>query len=470
MPRSPARFRRLTLETLCDRRVMENHAPVLDTSTHPTLSPSYANNTFNTAGTLVGDFANPRISDADADAQKGIAVIGLTERGSNQGDWQYSTDDGVTWLGIGDGSDEDLLFGSAPSDAAALVLKPNDRLRYDPAKNYFGIKPPQLTFRAWDQSDGATNGTIVDTTARQGSEGAYSEAFLSARQPIFSGVPIVALSGTVTSWRGDPPLPLAPNAKIALGSTNSFAGGYLRVVVVPQGQGNRLSIGAQFTDDGMMIGTKVGGYGEDPLTVLLHANATRSVVQQLVRSISYQNVYGSLQTRKVEFRLTDSSNATSPVAEKVVLVTTTPVLKISGTVEYQRNDPPVFVAPYAEVNYANRSVSTFAGWTLTVAVSPSGENNTLGIGSALTVSSDIVNDGNPVLYNGNIIGYRVSNGVGTNTLKITFNSNCTRASLEDLIRAINYQNVGGETGERTITFTLNYNDHASIGSKQVNVT
>jgi hypothetical protein len=479
-PKGPlmSRSRRLTLETLCDRRVLENHAPVLDTSSHPELTPVIIDGHFNPAGTLVSDFADPQISDSDPGATKGIAIVGLTERGPRQGKWEYSIDGGGTWHGLANGAPDDPLDGNAPSDTAAVLLTASDRVRYLPTNAYFGT--PQLKFRAWDQTDEANHGSIVDTTGKQGGAQAYSIASLSAHQPIYGDVPVVLLSGTVNYKLGDPPAVLAPNAKVFHGGGGSFAGGELDVDVTQNGQHNRLGIAAPFVIEGMDVklnDTVIGqwtntGIGFAPLTVTFNANATQPIVQQLVRSITYQNLEGSLGKRVAVFRLADSEGVPSASQSKGIRVTSdgalTPVINMSGTVSYQRNDPAVTIAPNATVT--NVDTNHFAGGTLTIAVGPNGENNILAIGGVFTVSSEVVNNSNPIYLDDFIIGYRVSNGVGKNVLKITLNANVTKPVLEDLIRAINYQNNNGTAGTRTITFTLNYNDRTSIGSKQVNVT
>jgi len=86
MRRSRLRNRRLTLETLCDRRVLENHAPVLNPLQEPDLNP-VTEGVANPPGTLVSAFANSRITDSDPGDLKGIAVIGLTDQGGASGVW-----------------------------------------------------------------------------------------------------------------------------------------------------------------------------------------------------------------------------------------------------------------------------------------------------------------------------------------------------------------------------------------------
>src|SRR5438132_977124 len=73
----------------------------------------------NQTGTPVSTFASPKITDPDASALKGIAVIGLTQ--TSNGAWQFSTNNGANWTALG-----------SPSDTAARVLVPANKVRFVP--------------------------------------------------------------------------------------------------------------------------------------------------------------------------------------------------------------------------------------------------------------------------------------------------------------------------------------------------
>lgn len=113
-----------------------NDAPVL-TPAAPSLAGLTASQTDN-AGQAVSSFAGIAISDVDAGAQKGVAIIATDDGG---GKWQYSLNFAVTWTDVG-----------AVDETAALLLRNTDRVRFVPG----GPNPAQasLTYRAWDQSTG----------------------------------------------------------------------------------------------------------------------------------------------------------------------------------------------------------------------------------------------------------------------------------------------------------------------------
>jgi trimeric autotransporter adhesin len=143
-----------------------------------------------------------------------------------------------------------------------------------------------------------------------------------------------------------------------------------------------------------------------------------------------------------------------------------PSLTLSGSLGYQRNAPAIVLAPNALV--IDPDSPNFGGGSLRVWItSGGGTNNTLAIGSGFTVDSS----GN-VKQGTLIIGKRLSNGVGTNELKIQFNSNATVARVQALVRSITYRNAGGSAGQRTIAFTVSDGDGglSAVRTKTVNVT
>ena len=89
-------------------------------------------------------------------------------------------------------------------------------------------------------------------------------------------------------------------------------------------------IGGQFTVSGTNIllqGVKIGvkntdgGEGTRRLAITFNANATRAIVQQLLRSIRFRTVNNdSTVQRVIDFSLTDGDGGTSDLATKRVNV------------------------------------------------------------------------------------------------------------------------------------------------------
>ena len=120
-----------------------NDAPVLDNTGTMWLSSIRQGDTDN-PGTLVTDIlasaGGDRITDVDAGAVEGIAVIGAS---SGSGTWQFSTDSGKTWMDLGSPS---------PSQARLLAADAYTRVRFIPKAGFFGRVDPGITLRAWDQT------------------------------------------------------------------------------------------------------------------------------------------------------------------------------------------------------------------------------------------------------------------------------------------------------------------------------
>ncbi|MBW4648780.1 MAG: DUF4347 domain-containing protein [Kastovskya adunca ATA6-11-RM4] len=185
-----------------------NDAPVLNNTGSPALTAinedvALASNN----GTLVSEIiasgagGNP-ISDADAGAVEGIAVIGVD---NTNGTWQYSNNGESSWNNF------------VVSAVAATVLKAttSDRIRFVPSPDFNGITPG-ITFRAWDASDGLASGTTNVNPGTSGGASPFSIATETASivinsvndAPSFTpgrNQNAIAGSGlqTVTEWAGN---------------------------------------------------------------------------------------------------------------------------------------------------------------------------------------------------------------------------------------------------------------------------
>lgn len=134
-------------------------APTLDPTKHPILTPESANagNPPGATGTLVSqlvDFATPsgqvdNVIDPDAGALLGIAV---TAADTTQGNWWYSTNDGLSWSNLGAVNE---------MTARLLAADAGTRIYFQPNTNWNGTLTNAITFRAWDQTTGANGGTAV---------------------------------------------------------------------------------------------------------------------------------------------------------------------------------------------------------------------------------------------------------------------------------------------------------------------
>ncbi|WP_199247154.1 tandem-95 repeat protein [[Phormidium] sp. ETS-05] len=197
-----------------------NDAPVLDNTGSPSLTAidedvADASNT----GTLVSAIIGTSITDVDTSPLQGIAVTGAD---NTNGTWQYSINNGSTWI--------DFV---TPSDASATLLNPSAKIRFVPNADYYGTVPNNITFRAWDQTSG-NNGDTVPVSANGGTT-AFSTATETASITVnpINDIPSFTASDppavnedagpqTLTGWAsGFNPGPANESTQTALGYTVS---------------------------------------------------------------------------------------------------------------------------------------------------------------------------------------------------------------------------------------------------------
>jgi hypothetical protein len=256
-------------------------------------------------------------SDEDAGATLGIAVVDLTEK--LRGTWQHSINGGTSWVALG-----------TPSESNAVRLGPTGQVRFVPNAGYYGT--PQLKFRAWDMTDGATPGSTGSTVGQTGGTKAYSANAVSAKLTVEAN-PVLTLGGTVGYLRNSGPMALTPNATVTDPDSPDFNLGQLTVrITTGVENANRLQLGTEFTVNfnneiklgATTIGTVNGGGGVSAtnLIVTFNTNATALVVQRLIRSITFHTVEGaSAGTRTIRYSLTDGDGGTSLERTKFVNVT-----------------------------------------------------------------------------------------------------------------------------------------------------
>lgn len=151
---------------LTDVTANVNTPPVLDASQTPTL-PSVSAKASNPAGITVANWVvDDSITDADGSAVKAIAITALDAR---LGAWQYSLDNGTSWLTIR----ADLI--NSGTNELALLLGPTAQLRLLPFGGLSGTLSEAITFRAWDMSSGAQGNYVAIAGAGSGCS-AFSSA------------------------------------------------------------------------------------------------------------------------------------------------------------------------------------------------------------------------------------------------------------------------------------------------------
>ena len=162
-----------------------NDAPILDNSGTMTLgfiTENDINNNGKTVAEIITSAGGNRITDNDTSALEGIAITGSLND-SGRVSWEYSTDGGSSWSSMG-----------SLAENQALLLQDTARIRAVP-DGIDGTTSATISFRAWDQTDGGTAGTKVNTDSpNNGGTTAYSSAIESAGITVLSSndTPIIA--------------------------------------------------------------------------------------------------------------------------------------------------------------------------------------------------------------------------------------------------------------------------------------
>ncbi len=107
-------------------------------------------------GTPVSTLIAGKTADVDPTPQTGIAVTAVD---NSNGVWQYSLNSGAAWSNF-----------DSPSTSVARLLNSDagTNVRFVPNANWNGTVNNGITFRAWDRTNGASNGGTADVSGTPG--------------------------------------------------------------------------------------------------------------------------------------------------------------------------------------------------------------------------------------------------------------------------------------------------------------
>ncbi len=170
-----------------------NDAPVLDNSGTMVLSAINEDNTASAGNTveqiIASSAANSSnaITDVDSGAVEGIAIAGVTD---TNGTWQYQTSTNGAWANL----------SAVIGNNAHLLLTAAGSIRFVPNADYNGNTTGNITFRAWDTTNGTAAGSTMDTSPSNGGTTAFSTATETATITInpVNDAPVLDNTGTMT--------------------------------------------------------------------------------------------------------------------------------------------------------------------------------------------------------------------------------------------------------------------------------
>jgi hypothetical protein len=152
-------------------------------------------------------------------------------------------------------------------------------------------------------------------------------------KPVNDKPALAGISGSIGYVHNAAAIVLASGATISDVDSANFGGGQLRVRITDGASStNRLSIGGAFTVDGsnnvklggVVIGTRAAsanGFGTKELIITFKTAATKAIVQQLVRAITFKTVGGAAGWRRAIFTVSDGDGGLSAEVNKTMNVT-----------------------------------------------------------------------------------------------------------------------------------------------------
>ncbi|ARJ64208.1 hypothetical protein WV31_00060 [Magnetospirillum sp. ME-1] len=420
-------------------------------------------------GTAISALAGG-ISDADASAAKGIAVIGAD---TANGTWWYSVNNGGSWSAL----------GAVTTSNARLIASTNGRMYFQPNADWNGTISPAITLRAWDGTSGA-NGTLADPGAGGGTT-AFSTASDTAALTITAVNDPPTLSTTTATpsfTEGGSAVSLFSGTAIGINSGDSGqaiktltltvsnvadgTAGTAEVLVV-DGSDVALNNGstvASTTGNGFAVSVSRTGT-TSTVTITKAGNFTTTQAQSLVDGLQYKNTSSDPSTgntRVVTLTSVQDDGGTANGGIDTTILTAHSDVSLSGV-----NTAPTLTATATTPTYVegNAAVSLFSGAavsaveaaqkiqqiTLSVAGLADGANEILkvdGTDVVLTDATSVTSTANSFISTVSVTG-------GTATVTITKAGNFTGAQAQALVNGLTYRDTvsGIVVGTRTVTLT-----------------
>ncbi|MBM4075013.1 MAG: hypothetical protein FJ267_05145, partial [Planctomycetes bacterium] len=235
--------------------------------------------------------------------------------------------------------------------------------------------------------------------------------------------------------------------------------------------------GANVTFGGVLIGTFTGGAGTTALVVTFNTSATPTIVQAVLRNITFRSLSENPSTtaRVVRVTLTDGDGGTSNLPTKtinVVAVNDAPVINGFDTpVNYTAGGTGLILD--ADATVADPDSANVATGKLSVQlISNSQSTDRLEIRNQGVGVGQIGVSGANVTFGGVIIG-TFTGGTGSTALVVTFNASATPTMAQAVLRNITFRSTSAtpSTLTRSVRVSLTDGDGgiSNLPTKQINV-
>lgn len=416
-----------------------NNAPVLNPAGPYTLNPIVEDST-SPAGdqvmTMIASAGGDAITDADAGALEGVAIIGA---GNANGSWQYNITnppDPLGWQPVG-----------VVSNTAALLLTDVSWLRYVPAPDYSGPSD-SLTFRAWDRTSG-NNGQRNVNVSVNGANSAYSQNTASAGLTVtpVNDVPVLTPPG------GDKPIYTEDETAVTFldetftlqdADSPTLASATVRLTNAPNGSAEQLSANVGATGLSAVFANN---------TLTISGPATPQVYEVVLRSVAYNNTSQdpSPADRIVEVSASDGISPSLPIN---VIVGVEPV-----------NDPPVLDVNGSASGLDHEAVFVIKRGPASIVdpnLSASDVDNTAMVSATVRILNE--QDGLAEVLTASVVGTNISRNYDTDTNTLYLTGNDSVANYQQVLRTLAYNNILPEPDqtERQIEFVMSDGTDDSI--------
>ena len=262
------------------------------------------------------------------------------------------------------------------------------------------------------------------------------------------------LTGLQTYKENRPPLILSPNGRVTDPDSTTFETGTLRVRVLNPEVGDQLAVvdfrsvsvsAPDVHNNGNIIGT-VAGNNSDSVLITLNSAATLEDIEDILNAVAYSNSRDNPVggTRDIEFTTSDGAGGISaPVVQQIDVQPQSdrPVINnLGGPVTFIEGAGPIGLTSTGTVTDPDQHPD-WATARLNVRVSRNADSfDRLTIENQGNGAGQIGVAGNQVFFEGTQIG-TFNGGVGTTRLQINFIAGSTEASIQALVRAIQFENL-----------------------------
>ncbi|GAA6620803.1 DUF4347 domain-containing protein [Scytonema sp. NUACC26] len=330
-----------------------NDAPVI-LSESITVQTAIVEDDTNNNGVLISEIVTGHITDVDAGALQGIAIV---QTNTTNGQWQYSTDGGTAWNQVGTVSTTSALL---------LASDQNTKIRFIPKPNFTGDISDGITFHAWDRTNGVNGGKFDVSTNGLTNPYSTNTAIAAFTVSPVNDAPVINAPIELTADEDTPLVIDATNGVISIADVDA---GENSVSVTLTATNGTISLS---TSQGLSF-TSNGSDGTEDVTMTF--TGTLANINNALLGMKFHPALNSVVEGKIDIAVDDMANtgsggaktATGSVKVKINPVNDAPVNTVPTEIQTTDEDIPLVFSTQkgnqiliadldAEDNLANKDV------------------------------------------------------------------------------------------------------------------